>query len=187
MGVSGNTLHVPGELWEIMGKSEDIEPANTDAFLGFTGNYPLRMDSAQRVAVPAKFRETLDRVYGETGTQVVLLPDFGKVKVLPIPAWLAMKKQLEELSDFDPNSEDLRTYIFGNMSVCTLDAQNRIRLTPGLCEMAELQKEVVVVGKQDRMEIWDAVKWKEFNAATSKNLREVMGQVFRNRQSGIGQ
>ncbi len=155
--------------------------------LGFTGNFPLRMDSAQRVAVPAKFREVLDKKYEASKDQVVLLPDMGKVKVLPMPVWEDVKRKLETLPDFDPNSDEFRTFIFGNLSVCQLDAQNRIRLTPGLCELAELQKEVVVVGQQDRMEIWDAVRWKEFNANTSRNLREVMAQVFRNRQQGTGQ
>lgn len=145
------------------------------------------MDSAQRVAVPAKFREVLDKMTGAEGTQVVLLPDNGKVKVLPMPIWENVKKMLEGLPEFEPNSDDLRTYIYGNMAVCSLDAQNRIRLTPGLCEMAGLQKEVVVVGQQDKMEIWDAARWKEFNMSTSRNLREVMAQVFRNRQPGTGQ
>jgi MraZ protein len=144
------------------------------------------MDSALRIAIPAKFREALDRISGDQPSQVYLLPAMGKVKVLPLPAFQSVKQQLEQLSPFDPNSEDLQTYIFGNMANCVLDAQNRIRLTPGLCEMAGLEKEVVVVGKQDQMEIWDAVKWKEFNAATSKNLREVMAQVFRSRQTGAG-
>jgi MraZ protein len=176
---------ISGEFWGIMGESD----GHTDTLeaLGFTGNFPLRMDSAQRVAVPAKFREVLDKKYDSTKDQVVLLPDMGKVKVLPMPVWEVVKKKLETLPDFDPSSDEFRTYIFGNMTVCQLDAQNRIRLTPGLCDLAGLQKEVVVVGQQDRMEIWDAVRWKEFNAATSRNLREMMSQVFRNQQQGSGQ
>ncbi len=186
MGRESRSTGVSGEIWEIMG-NPDIESGNAEVSLGFMGNHPLRLDSAQRVAVPAKFRETLDRMYGDTASHVVLLPDDGKVKVLPMPVWEKLKKQLEELSDFDPASDDLRTYMFGNMMVCALDAQNRIRLTPGMCDMAGLQKEVVVVGKQDRMEIWDAARWKEFNISTSRNLRDVMGQVFRNRQAGPAQ
>jgi division/cell wall cluster transcriptional repressor MraZ len=72
------------------------------------------------------------------------------------------------------------------MAVCSLDAQNRIRLTPGLCDMAGLEKEVVVVGQRDKMEIWDSARWKEFNVHTSRNLRGVMTQVFKNRQSSTG-
>lgn len=169
-----------------MGRSSDISSSGSNGSVGFAGNHPLRMDNALRIAVPAKFREKLDDLSGDQPSQVVLLPGLGKVKALPLPAWEHAKRGLEELSDLDPQAEDLRTFMFGNMAVCVLDAQNRIRLTPGLCEMAGLEKEVVVVGKQDQMEIWDAVKWKEFNAETSKNLRDVMGQVFRNRQSGAG-
>jgi MraZ protein len=88
------------------------------------------------------------------------------------------------LSSFDPNADEYRTFVFGNMAVCQLDAQSRVRLTPSLCDLAELKKEVVVVGQQDRMEVWDTAKWKEFNANTAKNFKSVMAEVFRNRQTG---
>jgi len=162
------------------------ENSQTEVSFGFTGNFPLRLDSAQRVAIPSKFKEVLDKKYGTTAAQVVLVPDSGKVKVLPIPVWESVQRKLEELSEFDPAADDYRTFIFGNMATCQLDAQNRVRLTPSLCELAELEKEVVVVGQQDRMEIWDAGKWKEFNASTAKNFKAVMADVFRNRQaSGV--
>jgi MraZ protein len=162
------------------------ETTATEVSLGFTGNHTVRMDSALRAAVPVRFKEVLDKKYGAASNQVVLVPDSGKVKVLPLPVWQTVQKKLEELSEFDPSADEYRTFIFGNMAVCQLDAQNRIRLTPSLCELAELQKELVVVGQQDRMEIWDAAKWKEFNAGTAKNFKAVMAEVFRNRQaSGV--
>ncbi len=148
---------------------------------GFTGNFPVKLDSGLRIAVPSRFREVLDKKYAPTAAQVVVIPDYGKLKVLPVPVWQKVQKQLEELSEFDPNGDDLRTFIFGNMVICPLDTQNRIRLTPALCEMADLEKEVVVVGQQDRMELWNANKWKEFNVGTVKNLKAVMAEVFRSR------
>src|SRR5262245_30053727 len=106
------------------------ETSAAEVSLGFTGNYPLRMDSALRVAVPAKFKEVLEKKYGTDANQIVLVPDSGKVKALPLPIWQVAQRRLEELSEFDPSSEDYRSFILGNMSVCQLDAQNRIRLTP---------------------------------------------------------
>jgi MraZ protein len=161
------------------------ETSSTELSFGFTGNFQLRMDKAQRIAVPAKFKQVLDMAYGATASQVVLVPDSGKVKVLPLPVWKTVQARLEELSDLDPNVDDYRTFIFGNMVVCQLDAQNRIRLSPSLCELAELNTEVVVVGQQDQMEIWDAAKWKEFNVGTAKNFRNVRTEVFRNRQAVV--
>jgi MraZ protein len=154
--------------------------------LGFTGNYPLRMDSAQRVPIPARFKEVLEKTYVAAANQVVLMPDSGKVKILPVPVWQNVKKQLESLPSLDPKSNQLRTYVFGNLAICGLDAQNRIRLTPGLCELARLQKEVVVVGQQDCMEIWDAVMWKEFTAATAENLSSLYSEVFNTQRATSG-
>lgn len=152
---------------------------------GFTGNFNLRLDKALRLAFPAKFKQVLDSQYGVTGSHVVLVPDSGKVKVLPIPVWRSVQAKLEQLSEFDPSADDLRTFTFGNMVVAPLDTQNRIRLTTSLCELAELTTDVVFVGQQDKMEIWDAGKWKEFNAGTARNYKSVMADVFRNRQAGV--
>src|SRR6187402_1647385 len=101
------------------------ENGNTAAelALGFTGNFPVKLDSALRLAIPAKFKEVLERRYGTSAGQVVLVPDSGKVKVLPLPVWEKTQQKLEELSEFDPNADDLRTFVFGNMAVCQLDAQ----------------------------------------------------------------
>jgi MraZ protein len=182
LGSTIRTSGVSGEFWGIMG--ENTENSSVELTLGFTGNFTVKLDSALRVAIPSKFKEVLDRRYGTSSSHVVLVPDSGKVKVLPLPVWERMQQKLEELSEFDPNADDYRTFVFGNMSVCQLDAQNRVKLTGSLRDLAELDKEAVVVGQQDRMEIWDAAKWKEFNAGTARNFKAVMTEVFRNRQLG---
>ena len=60
---------------------------------------------------------------------------------MPVPVWQKLQRQLEQLPDFDPKSSVLRTFIFGNMLLCPLDSQNRIRLSPELCRMAELERD----------------------------------------------
>lgn len=189
MGNNGSIIQDFGKLWvitaQLVNSQENIDAGHSDISLGFTGSYSLKMDNTQRVSIPSKFKEVLDQSYAPFGSKVVLLPDFEKIKVVPMPIWDKLKAQFEGLSSFDPDSDVLRTFIFGNMAICGLDAQNRIRLTPGLCDLAGLQKEVVFVGQQDRMEIWDAAKWKEFNANTALNLRNVMANVFRNQQTGL--
>jgi MraZ protein len=144
---------------------------------GFNSNYAVKIDSALRVAIPAKFREVLDKKYGASATQVVLVPDKGKVKVLPVPVWQKMEDELNSLPELDPVSDKYRTFVFGNMSFCQLDVQNRIRLTPTLCRLAGLEKNVVFVGRQNQMEIWDAAKWDEFIMATVTGLDEMKSQA----------
>src|SRR5688572_2225644 len=112
LGMACRPLGVFGEFWGIMGE----ENGNTAAelALGFTGNYPVKLDSALRLAIPAKFKEVLDRRYGTSGGQVVLVPDSGKVKVLPLPVWERMQQRLEELSEFDPDADVYKSFVFGN-------------------------------------------------------------------------
>lgn len=160
------------------------EGFTAETTLGFTGNYPLKLDSAQRVPIPAKFKDVLDRYYPDSSSHVVLIPDYGKIKVLPLPVWGRLQEKLNGLDFLDPSSDEYRTYIFGNMAFCQLDGQNRVKLTPSLCGLAEIEKEAVFVGQQSLMEIWCGEKWREFNQATAKNLRNVMAEVFRNSRPG---
>lgn len=164
--------------------TEETTTNAAEVALGFTGNFTLRMDAAQRIAIPAKFREVLDKVYGVSSGQVVLIPDNGKVKVLPLPVWHQMERELNQLPVLDTNADEYRTFLYGNMALCQLDTQHRVRLTPSLCALADLQKSVVVVGKRDQMEIWDEAKWNDFNANTAKNYKAMMAEVMRHRLTG---
>lgn len=144
---------------------------------GFNSNYSVKIDSALRVAIPAKFKEVLDKKYGTASSQVVLVPDNGKVKVLPVVVWQKMEAELNALPELDPVADKYRTFVFGNMSFCSLDTQNRIRLTPTLCRLAGLEKNVVFVGRQNQMEIWDAAKWDEFIMSAVAGLDEMKSQA----------
>ena len=153
------------------------ETGKYEVVFGFTGNQPLKLDSALRVAVPAKFKEVLDTLYSTCSSRVWVVPAQDCLEVYPEPEWMKVQQHLNGLDPFNPNARRLKAYKFGNMKHCGLDSQNRIQLTPGLCKLVDLKKDVVVAGQQNHMQIWDAEKWDLFNSDIRDSHDEVMARA----------
>lgn len=128
---------------------------------GFTGSFSVTLDRALRLRIPAKFREVLAKRYGSTSTILFLAPWQDMLKVLPEPAFSRLQQSLSNMTSFCEEAEMVRLFLVGNMACLRLDTRGRIRLTERLCEIAEIKKDVVVVGQGDRMEIWSAKRWRE--------------------------
>lgn len=160
------------------------ESSFDDLAYGFTGSFPVKLDSALRLPLPVKFREVLEKRYGSTSTLLFVIPDQGKLRVLPKPMFDRFQEELSRASWHDEDGDSIRSFVIGNMVRQQLDPQNRIRLSEGLCEMAGIKKDVVVSGQMDNMEIWDAEAWKEFNSSTAKTYKQKAAEVFRKLRSG---
>ena len=82
--------------------------------------------------------------------------------VYPKEAW---EKRIEELGRLGDNQEQVRRFkriFFSNASQNILDKQGRVVIAPKLRQQANLTKEIVFIGVNDHIEIWDAKNWEEY-------------------------
>jgi MraZ protein len=119
----------------------------------FLGEYEHSIDAKGRMAVPAKFREQIQR-------GAVVSKSMGScLSVYPMQRWeeksaeLAEGKSSEELRDFERR-------IFPSAGEVELDAQGRMIIPARLRAYAKLGNEVAVLGMRDHFEIWDRVLWR---------------------------
>lgn len=155
-------------------QTPDISISSAELAFGFIGNIPLKLDSAQRVQIPSKFKDVLDKRFGSSGGQFVAIPFGQRIKLVPIEVWSKVQPQLESMGTLNAKGGKARALIIGNMIVVGLDGQNRVKLTPRLCERVGLTKEIVLVGICDQLEIWDAAAWDKFNDEGSENLDDIL-------------
>ncbi len=59
---------------------------------------------------------------------------------------------------------------FGSASEGSFDKQGRVLVPPSLRKAAHLEKDVVLVGVQDRVEIWDRALWEERSQVSEEDL-----------------
>jgi len=129
------------------------------------GEYFHNIDVKGRVIIPAKFRENLGDSF------VVSKDSDGCIKIYSLSEWT---KKSEELSaKRGPAAKALQRKIFSEAQDCELDAQGRTLIPAPIREHAELKKEVVIIGANTHVEIWDKDKWSEFAHAEIFDSEEV--------------
>jgi MraZ protein len=121
----------------------------------FMGEYNHTIDSKGRLIIPSKFREAL-------GSEFVITKGLdGCLFVFPEKEWLAFEEKLRSLPLIDKNARRFSRFFLAGASTCELDKQGRILVPGTLREFAQMDKEVVLTGMLDRIEVWSKEKWNE--------------------------
>jgi len=97
--------------------------------------------------------------------------------IYPHESWEDFRDFLENLPRAEPNSRRLRRYYFVGATQCPIDKQGRILIPPALREHAGLEREVVIAGVGDVIEIWDKGRFDEDIQHTQSHLDEISSAV----------
>lgn len=129
------------------------------------GEFAHSIDAKGRLFIPAKLREKL-------GFNFVLTKGLdNSLTIYPEAEW---EKFTEKISSIPTKqSLTLRRFFVAPAQDCTPDVQGRVLIPQNLREYAELDKNVIVIGMTDHVEIWDEAKWKAVDP-TSETVDEIM-------------
>ena len=136
-----------------------------------TGQYAHNIDAKGRLFIPAKLREELGATFHVIAGQDRCLYIFSEA------SWNAWMEYLSTKSYSEIKT--LRS-VFANAADCEPDSQGRILIPARLRTWANLEKEVVVIGSYDRVEIWNAQRWAQmeeeaFSTGALEAAMESMG------------
>ena len=121
----------------------------------FMGEYNHIIDAKGRLIIPARFRELL-------GEEFILTKGLdGCLSIYPMDAWEAFETKLRALPLTNKNARTFTRFFVAGATNCELDRQGIILVPQTLREFAGLEKEVVLTGNLDRIEIWSKEKWSE--------------------------
>ncbi|MGN6882712.1 division/cell wall cluster transcriptional repressor MraZ [Neisseria sp. P0019.S003] len=126
----------------------------------FGGAHELSMDSKGRLAIPAKFRDILLRRY--TSAIVVTLDSRKKLLMYPEPVWEEKAEQILKLKV--AGNEALQRYqnlLLHNAEILEWDSAGRVLIPANLRKRVDFEKEVTLVGRANRMELWGREHWEE--------------------------
>lgn len=130
----------------------------------FTGSYEHSVDTKGRIIIPSKFRE-------ELGERFIVTQGLdGCIFIYPMNKWEEFVEQLQKLPG-NKEGRKLHRYFLAYATEVEIDKQGRALIPQGLRDMAEITKNVVLVGVIGKIEIWDKTKWEQEN--TYKDMDEV--------------
>lgn len=135
------------------------------------GTFTPKLDDKSRLTLPAKYRVLLsDEV------SVVCEPD----RCLGIYAKAVLDEEMEPINSAPSTIQAVRDYKRWTQSRAedaTPDKQGRVTITPMQRAWANLDKEVVVIGASDHLEVWDPNKWAERLARLDDKFADFDGEI----------
>ena len=135
------------------------------------GEYEHTLDAKGRLAVPAKLRESLG------GKFIITKGLDGCLFVYDMEQWQLLEQKLAALPMSLGDARKFTRFLFGGACEAECDKQGRVLLPPNLRRHASLEKDAVIVGVGNRVEIWDAQKWAEYNDANEESVNELAEQL----------
>jgi len=116
------------------------------------GSYPARIDEKFRLKVPAKFRRELT----ETDSNFFVTSYDGRcAQIYPVSVWERLAQKLLEPPRMDPAKVKLQKFTSYYGALTQMDPQGRILIPQALREDAEIAGNVIVMGKNDHLEVWN--------------------------------
>lgn len=134
--------------------------------VNFVDEYPRQLDERGRIIMPAKVREDMsETVY------VTQAPSERCLHLYTEEEWNKVAEKVNQLpTATDRNAAAFVRLFFGKATSAQMDKQGRIPIAKRLIDYAGLSKDVVLVGANTRLEIWDAEAWNTYQDGLSENI-----------------
>lgn len=117
------------------------------------GEYEHSLDTKGRLIMPAKLREDI-------GEKFILTKGLdGCLFAFSLEEWKNFETKLRALPISNKDARVFSRFFFAGAIDCEIDKQGRFLISSNLREFAQLEKEIVIVGMDSRIEIWSKDKW----------------------------
>ncbi len=170
-----------------------------------TGTYSRTLDEKHRFSIPKPLRDALQNTNVETLETKASSEELGagskggrsdrSGQVAP-PMFLTPgtdgslalypESVLSEiggrLGGHSPNETDVRAFsrlFYAQAHRVDLDRQGRVRLPAELVRWANIQREIVVLGVHDHIEVWERSRWEGYLDSNQMRFDEIAEQAFR--------
>ena len=136
------------------------------------GEFHHNIDEKGRIIIPAKFRNDLgDKFIVTRGIDCCLF-------VYSLDEWENVTKKLKTLSFTKKDARNFARFFLSGATVCEFDKQGRIVIPTPLEEYASLSRECIIIGVNERLEIWDKDKWNDFMNTNSSCMSDIAEHLF---------
>ncbi len=136
------------------------------------GEFHHTIDEKNRLIVPSKFRE-------ELGNSFVITRGLeGCLFAYPLVEWNNIVTKLKSLPFTKKDARSFSRFFLSGATIAEFDKQGRINIASPLVHYADLKKNCVIVGVNERLEIWSEERWNQFMQDNEEDLSEIAEHLF---------
>ncbi len=139
----------------------------------FMGEYHHSIDTKGRIVIPNKVRDDLGENF------IVTRGLDGCLFLYPKTEWDNVIAKYKEIPDTKNKRQFMRIFLSG-ATVCEYDKQGRINIPKPLVEYAKLIKDCIIIGVDEKLEIWSKDCWEKFIDENEDSLSDIADDLFSN-------
>jgi transcriptional regulator MraZ len=137
--------------------------------MAFRGHFDQTLDAKNRLNVPAKLRSAF-----ADGLVLMKSHDAPCVAIFTPEGFESFSdKFLPRLNPMSPKYQKLTRYLAGSSFDMELDSGGRVTLNGVLLAHAGIEKDVVLIGAHDRLELWSRERWEQQEDALPGEVAEI--------------
>ncbi len=140
----------------------------------FRGRFDYSIDDKGRVKIPPKFKETLKK----KGISTLVMTVFDEcIYAYPQDVWEELEKKAVNLPLTNKAARRFKRMFFSSAQDVNLDRQGRVLIPSVLRDEVSIDKDVVILGNLDHIEIWTKEKWDKESLALRESEEELASQI----------
>jgi MraZ protein len=121
------------------------------------GQYSGKVSAKYQIAFPKKFREFL-------GDELIVSQGFeGSLLVVSEKNWRTLIETAQDHPLTQANARDTKRFLLGTAAHISLDEKGRFIVPEHLRIYSNLMQDVVFLGQDTYVELWDALRWQAYN------------------------
>jgi len=137
----------------------------------FLGEVRHVLDEKGRIVIPSRFRPALkDGLCITRGFDNALF-------VFPIEEWIKIDAKLRTSRMADKELRKFMRFWYSGAVQDGLDSQGRLLIPRNLREYAMIDREIVIIGVSNRLEIWSGDLWDKYSG-DSKEFYRTLGEAL---------
>ncbi|MEN8248168.1 MAG: division/cell wall cluster transcriptional repressor MraZ [Bacteroidota bacterium] len=137
----------------------------------FTSEYRAKLDAKGRLVLPAKMKANLPEA---PSLELFMREGFEPcLELYPLVEYKKIYSKIAGLNEFNAEYRKLQRNFFRGSATVELDSAGRMLIPKSMLQYAGLNKEVVVVGMGNRMEIWNPEDYEKFLIQDPQELSEL--------------
>lgn len=132
----------------------------------FLGQFNHNLDYKGRIAIPKRFRQALTKAVLTRGLD-------GCLFLYQLSEWEKLATKVNDLPLTASSSRAFSRYLFSGAVEVSFDGLGRISVPDNLQKYAKLEKEAVIIGVMNRIEIWSKGNWEKFSKRIDKDSEQI--------------
>ena len=142
----------------------------------FKGSYKFTLDHKGRVNIPAKLRKA---TVGSSYDSFVITRGLEEcLFVFALDEWEKIEEKLRSLSFTQSHHRLFIRILLSNASDANLDGQGRIAIPQNLLKLAKIDKEVLILGALQRIEIWNPEIFESYLKQADQTYEQVAEKIL---------